>query len=114
MVYLRRVFDREARKRRGCDWPPAHLACGPVRRRVIYTASGVPATKFSYPHEQKEYPSPALHLARVPGYNLKMDHAEPIAQAARAIATADAMLIGAGAGMGVDSGLPDFRGTQGF
>jgi NAD-dependent SIR2 family protein deacetylase len=35
-------------------------------------------------------------------------------QAAEAIATADAMLIGAGAGMGVDSGLLDFRGSQGF
>ena len=35
-------------------------------------------------------------------------------QAAEAIATADALLIGAGAGMGVDSGLPDFRGDQGF
>ncbi len=34
--------------------------------------------------------------------------------AARAIATADALLIGAGAGMGVDSGLPDFRGKDGF
>ena len=31
-----------------------------------------------------------------------------------AIATADALLIGAGAGMGVDSGLPDFRGKEGF
>jgi NAD-dependent SIR2 family protein deacetylase len=31
-----------------------------------------------------------------------------------AIEEADALLIGAGAGMGVDSGLPDFRGTQGF
>ena len=30
------------------------------------------------------------------------------------IAEADALLIGAGAGMGVDSGLPDFRGAQGF
>src|SRR5262249_36997694 len=30
------------------------------------------------------------------------------------IARAEALLIGAGAGMGVDSGLPDFRGTQGF
>ena len=30
------------------------------------------------------------------------------------IAAADAILIGAGAGMGVDSGLPDFRGPQGF
>ncbi len=35
-------------------------------------------------------------------------------QAAEAIATADALLIGAGAGMGVDSGLPDFRGDHGF
>jgi NAD-dependent SIR2 family protein deacetylase len=36
------------------------------------------------------------------------------AEAAAAIAAADALLIGAGAGMGVDSGLPDFRGDQGF
>jgi NAD-dependent SIR2 family protein deacetylase len=35
-------------------------------------------------------------------------------RAAEAVATADAILIGAGAGMGVDSGLPDFRGDKGF
>ena len=35
-------------------------------------------------------------------------------QAARAIADADALVIGAGAGIGVDSGLPDFRGPEGF
>ncbi len=35
-------------------------------------------------------------------------------RAAQAIAQADALVIGAGAGMGVDSGLPDFRGSQGF
>jgi NAD-dependent SIR2 family protein deacetylase len=35
-------------------------------------------------------------------------------QAARAIFHADALVIAAGAGMGVDSGLPDFRGPQGF
>jgi NAD-dependent SIR2 family protein deacetylase len=34
--------------------------------------------------------------------------------AAEAIRGAQALLIGAGAGMGVDSGLPDFRGNQGF
>jgi NAD-dependent SIR2 family protein deacetylase len=39
---------------------------------------------------------------------------EEIARAAEAIQGADALLIGAGAGMGVDSGLPDFRGTEGF
>lgn len=37
-----------------------------------------------------------------------------IEAAAEAIRTADALLIGAGAGMGVDSGLPDFRGPEGF
>lgn len=36
------------------------------------------------------------------------------AAAAEAIRRADALLIGAGAGMGVDSGLPDFRGPEGF
>ncbi len=36
------------------------------------------------------------------------------ARAAEAIAEADAMVIAAGAGMGVDSGLPDFRGDEGF
>jgi len=35
-------------------------------------------------------------------------------EAAEAIENADALLIGAGAGMGVDSGLPDFRGDTGF
>ena len=34
--------------------------------------------------------------------------------AAELIAEADALIISAGAGMGVDSGLPDFRGNSGF
>ena len=38
----------------------------------------------------------------------------PIEQAAKLIASADGLLITAGAGMGVDSGLPDFRGNDGF
>jgi NAD-dependent SIR2 family protein deacetylase len=37
-----------------------------------------------------------------------------IRQAAEAINAADALVVTAGAGMGVDSGLPDFRGAQGF
>lgn len=37
-----------------------------------------------------------------------------IHQAAEMVAQADALVIAAGAGMGVDSGLPDFRGTEGF
>jgi NAD-dependent SIR2 family protein deacetylase len=39
---------------------------------------------------------------------------DAVERGARAIAEADALLIGAGAGMGVDSGLPDFRGNAGF
>jgi NAD-dependent SIR2 family protein deacetylase len=35
-------------------------------------------------------------------------------RAAEAVARASGVLITAGAGMGVDSGLPDFRGTEGF
>jgi NAD-dependent SIR2 family protein deacetylase len=35
-------------------------------------------------------------------------------QAARAIAEAECIFVGAGAGIGVDSGLPDFRGKEGF
>ena len=40
--------------------------------------------------------------------------ASALEQAAEAIRSADALLIAAGAGMGVDSGLPDFRGNEGF
>lgn len=43
-----------------------------------------------------------------------MKTSDPIARAAEAVAAADALIIGAGAGMGVDSGLPDFRGREGF
>ncbi len=39
---------------------------------------------------------------------------DKVRRATVAIDTADALLVTAGAGMGVDSGLPDFRGTQGF
>ncbi len=37
-----------------------------------------------------------------------------IQRAKEVLENADAILITAGAGMGVDSGLPDFRGTEGF
>ena len=37
-----------------------------------------------------------------------------VLQAADWIMQADALVIAAGAGMGVDSGLPDFRGNEGF
>jgi len=42
------------------------------------------------------------------------DAASDYARAARLIDEADSLVICAGAGMGVDSGLPDFRGPGGF
>lgn len=47
--------------------------------------------------------------------NLRADFdAAAIHRCADLLAEADGLLITAGAGMGVDSGLPDFRGTEGF
>ncbi|WP_233151880.1 Sir2 family NAD-dependent protein deacetylase [Pelomonas sp. KK5] len=43
-----------------------------------------------------------------------MINRDPLQHAAELIEQADALIIAAGAGMGVDSGLPDFRGTTGF
>jgi len=40
--------------------------------------------------------------------------AERVARAAEIVRAADALVVTAGAGMGVDSGLPDFRGDAGF
>ncbi len=42
------------------------------------------------------------------------DSHDLFAEAARFIRSADGLLITAGAGMGVDSGLPDFRGNAGL
>ena len=42
------------------------------------------------------------------------DIQKKIELAAEAVKDADALFITAGAGMGVDSGLPDFRGNSGF
>lgn len=43
-----------------------------------------------------------------------MNNQEKLAQFAEYLKQVDGLLITAGAGMGVDSGLPDFRGNQGF
>ena len=40
--------------------------------------------------------------------------AEKLAHAAHLVHSAQALVIAAGAGMGIDSGLPDFRGDEGF
>lgn len=41
-------------------------------------------------------------------------HPADLEHAAALVAQADLLIVAAGAGMGVDSGLPDFRGNQGF
>jgi len=43
-----------------------------------------------------------------------MDLQKNIERAREVVKEADAILITAGAGMSVDSGLPDFRGREGF
>jgi NAD-dependent SIR2 family protein deacetylase len=43
-----------------------------------------------------------------------MAESDSLARAAEAVAKATAIVVSAGAGMGVDSGLPDFRGDEGF
>jgi NAD-dependent SIR2 family protein deacetylase len=45
---------------------------------------------------------------------MNADTGSNIENAAAVVSKADALLITAGAGMGVDSGLPDFRGDKGF
>ena len=40
--------------------------------------------------------------------------AEKIQKTAKLIQQADSLIIATGAGMGIDSGLPDFRGADGF
>jgi NAD-dependent SIR2 family protein deacetylase len=37
-----------------------------------------------------------------------------VAKAAGLVKEATVLVVGTGAGMGIDSGLPDFRGNQGF
>jgi NAD-dependent SIR2 family protein deacetylase len=44
----------------------------------------------------------------------RMPEQVALARAAALVAQADGLLVTAGAGMGVDSGLPDFRGNAGF
>ena len=48
------------------------------------------------------------------GLNVETTTENKVNLAAEAIHAADALLVTAGAGMGVDSGLPDFRGAKGF
>jgi NAD-dependent SIR2 family protein deacetylase len=57
--------------------------------------------------------SPDKESAMMPGSPGTPDP-QTVARAAELIDQADGLVIAAGAGMGVDSGLPDFRGNAGF
>jgi hypothetical protein len=69
------------------------------RRKCLSTFSL--KRKNSYPFF---YPTVGMAAARQQLFHL----------GAKAIRNADALLVTAGAGIGVDSGLPDFRGNEGF
>src|SRR5439155_19501480 len=58
--------------------------------------------------------APAQRPIAMPPINHPFQFDVALQAAADAIRAAEALLIGAGAGMGVDSGLPDFRGPEGF
>jgi len=47
-------------------------------------------------------------------YDIAMNPTQNLQKAKQLLEEADAVFITAGAGMGVDSGLPDFRGVEGF
>lgn len=49
-----------------------------------------------------------------PGHAPGPELSDALERAARRLREADALVVTAGAGMGVDSGLPDFRGPEGF
>jgi NAD-dependent SIR2 family protein deacetylase len=55
---------------------------------------------------------PERGVVLIPPRNAALEAA--LDQAAALIMQADALVVAAGAGMGVDSGLPDFRGREGF
>lgn len=50
----------------------------------------------------------------MPGHSHDVFDDSLVERAASLVEQADALIIAAGAGMGVDSGLPDFRGKEGF
>eukprot|EP00729_Bicosta_minor_P023549 gene23549-12704_t len=56
----------------------------------------------------------SLGGAAVVGRLMSTDQTAAIKAAASAVRKADAILLTTGAGFGVDSGLPDFRGDEGF
>lgn len=53
--------------------------------------------------------APPVAAIRSPAISPELLH-----RAVQLVADADALIVSAGAGMGVDSGLPDFRGREGF
>lgn len=79
-------------------------------------SNGAASPAEPYKADWSTFPGPPKTEAAKAAAREDMDAAdEPwLSRAADAIAAADAVVFLSGAGMGVDSGLPDFRGTEGF
>ncbi|XP_064637700.1 NAD-dependent protein deacylase-like [Lineus longissimus] len=110
--------------RSDCDWHPClkkgvlcqqavHHYIGHVGTSVTRSLSTTNCKMAETPHSDETTCSSkkdiSPHLKGISRYNQ-----ENIRRAVETIMDSDALLITAGAGMGVDSGLPDFRGPQGF
>src|SRR5688572_20278296 len=78
-----------------------------MAKNLFYPPSSSSTTAFAF-----HVGGPIIVLAMTATASPSRD--EQLARAARAIRGAEYLVIAAGAGMGVDSGLPDFRGPQGF
>jgi NAD-dependent SIR2 family protein deacetylase len=66
------------------------------------------------PHGMVGYQMPSYRLMRDIEAEYVVTLARNVSRAASALVACDGIVITAGAGLGVDSGLPDFRGEKGF
>ena len=83
---------------------------------TIATLVGNPTERGKQPvtDEQNHEPIEILPVEAYEPPEIRRSQAQALSEAANWLLEADGLLITAGAGMGVDSGLPDFRGDQGL
>jgi hypothetical protein len=104
-----------ATKRAANGFTDFHAATSKVRFTPIEPNARPRSCRL--PFLQAEGGHPHSHDAMLPAPANPLDMTsidDKVRLAAQPIAAADALLVTAGAGMGVDSGLPDFRSSQGF
>lgn len=69
------------------------------------------ATRKASPHLIRKFSTTETQILQDPKV---FEHISVLKKAAKLLKEADGIVISAGAGIGVDSGLPDFRGAEGF